>query len=78
MKITKEIGSLKEFSFWGPAVYKFNLLTDEEIARLDDFFNAEECGNINAEYLNDLFAYYFEYICDTLGLDEEEVLERAD
>lgn len=78
MTITYEISSLREFKFWGHAADNFNLLRDDEIDRLDDFFNSEDCGNTSAEYLNDLFAYYFEYVCDTLGLDEDEVLERAD
>lgn len=77
MTITYEIGSLREFKFWGRAADNFNLLRDEEIDMLDDFF-AEDCGNTNAEYLNDLFAYYFSDICDMLGLDEDEVLDRAD
>lgn len=76
MKITKEIGSLKEFSFWGPAVYRFNLLTDEEIAILDAIYEEIEWTPTETE-LNDKFAYYFSDICDLLNLDEEEVLNRG-
>lgn len=78
MTITYEIGSLREFKFWGHATDNFNLLRSDEIDRLDDFFNSEDCRDISAEWLNDIFAYYFESVCDMLGLDEDEVLERAD
>lgn len=76
MKITKEIGSLKEFSFWGPAVYRFNLLTDEEIAILDAIYEESEWVPTETE-LNDEFAYYFSDVCNLLDLDEDEVLNRG-
>ena len=77
MTITYEIDSLREFKFWGHAADNFNLLRSDEIDILDDIYNSAG-RSISAKVLNDFFAYYFEHICERLGLDEEEVLERAD
>lgn len=71
MVITYET-SLKDFDFWGPARENVSKLTDEELEMLDEYFD----GPINQTALNDLFAYYFEDVCDILGLTEEEVLAR--
>ena len=75
MKIVKEI-SLKDFEFWGPAKEKVALLTDEELERMEEYYSIWEPDLTETE-LNDDFAYYFESICDILGLDEEEVLARS-
>lgn len=71
MTITYET-SLKDFEFWGPARENAAKLTDEELETLEEYFDEPT----NQTELNDQFAYYFEEICDILGLTEEEVLAR--
>ena len=71
MTVTYET-TLKDFEFWGNACENVNKLTDEELETLEEYFYEP----INQTELNDLFAFYFESVCDILGLTEEEVLAR--
>ena len=74
MTITYET-TLKDFEFWGNARENVNKLTDEELTALEDYFDLMGALYSQTE-LNDLFAFYFEDVCDILGLTEEEVLAR--
>lgn len=71
MTVTYET-TLKDFEFWGNARENVNKLTDEELETLEEYFYEP----ISQTELNDLFAFYFESVCDILGLTEEEVLAR--
>ena len=65
--------SVKDFKFWGPAHEHAAKLTDEEWEILEETF---EGHTVDRTDLNDTFAYYFEEICELLGVSEEEVLAR--
>ena len=65
--------SIKDFEFWGPAHEHAAKLTDEEWKILEETF---ENRTVDRTELNDTFAYYFEEICEFLGVSEEEVLVR--
>lgn len=71
MTITYE-ATLKDFEFWGNARENVKKLTDDELDALEEYFDEPT----DRTELNDQFAYYFEEICDILGLTEEEVLAR--
>ena len=71
MTVTYET-SLKDFEFWGYARKNVNKLTNEELEILEEYFDEPT----DRTELNDQFAYYFEEVCDILGLTEEEVLAR--
>ena len=64
--------TLKDFEFWGNARENVKKLTDEELETLEEYFDEPT----DQTELNDLFAFYFEDVCDILGLTEEEVLAR--
>ena len=65
--------TLKDFEFYGDARENVKKLTDEELKTLEECFDEP----IDQTELNDLFAFYFENVCDNiLGLTEEEVLAR--
>lgn len=71
MTVTYET-TLKDFEFWGNARENVSKLTDEELETLEEYFDEPT----DRTDLNDQFAYYFEEVCDILGLTEEEVLAR--
>ena len=77
MKIYEE-KNLAYFDFWGPASDNASKLTYEDMQTIESILEMEdfEYKGIDATYLNDIFAYDFGYICELLGLTEEEVLNR--
>lgn len=76
MKITDEV-SLKDFYFWSGGAESANHLSDDELDRFEEMLDSEFYPNgIDATSLNDLFWFDFSFVCESLGLDENEVLER--
>jgi len=65
--------SLTTFSFWsGAAEHKF---TYTELENLECVF--EDSEELTETYINDLFWFDEEYLCESLGIDfEEDYLER--
>lgn len=70
MTITYET-TLENFEFWGMARENAAKLTKDELATLEELLEGKTW---NRTELNDLFAYYFDQVCEMLGLDEESVL----
>ncbi len=68
--------SLKDFEFWSGGKDRAVLLTDEEMAIVEQ--NIEELypNGIDETALNDLFWFDFEWICELIGTDEETVMAR--
>jgi len=68
--------SLKDFEFWSGGKDRAILLTDEELAIVEQ--NIEELypNGIDETALNDLFWFDFEWICELIGTDEETVFAR--
>lgn len=75
--IWKVYDSLHNFKFWGGAKDRADLLTDDELDRIEnelvDFFN----GIPTDSEINDLFWFDFDIICNMLGTTEDEVLTRT-
>lgn len=79
MTITvKSEETLNTFKFWGQAERNADKLTFRELEELTDILALSYDEAIDATELNDLMAYEFDYVCELLGLDEDEVDARVD
>lgn len=67
--------TLNTFDFWGQAARNAAKLTYAELEALTDIL-ATCYESITATELNDLMAFDFEYLCELLDLDVDEVEER--
>jgi hypothetical protein len=76
MVISEEI-ALEDFPFWGQAARNAALLTEEELHDMDMLMNSIYGDSVEKTHVNDLFAYYFDEICEALGLNVEEVYARS-
>ena len=74
MIVTTEI-ALKDFPFWGQAARNATLLTEEELDRLEYYF--DDGDPYDETSINDKFAYEFDHICELLFLDIDEVYARS-
>ena len=73
MRITKEL-NLTNFEFWSGAEnhsFTYNELKDLEF-HLEDLY-PEGCSETT---INDLFWFEKEFLCECLGIDFDEYLER--
>ena len=75
MKIYKE-KSLSNFEFWSGAKDFVKKLTDNELDQIEDNLTELYPDGMDETELNDLFWFEPETICDWLGLDYDEVMER--
>lgn len=79
MTITvKSEETLNTFKFWGQAQDNADKLTYSELEELTNILASSYNEAIDATELNDLMAYEFGYVCELLGLDEDEVDARVD
>lgn len=68
--------SLRDFHFWGGATANAIKLTPEELDNLES--QLEEFDELwTVTDINDLMWFQFEDICEWLGLDYDEVMERG-
>lgn len=75
MKIMSE-QSLRNFGFWCGAKDFAEKLTDNELDQVESYIEGLCPDGIDKVDLNDLFWFEQERICDWLGLDYDEVMER--
>lgn len=75
MKIYRE-ESLSGFEFWSGAKDFAEKLTDNEFDQIEDNLTELYPDGMDKTELNDLFWFEPETICDWLGLDYDEVMER--
>lgn len=75
MKIYRE-ESLSDFEFWSSAKDFAEKLTDNELNQVEDNLTELYPDGMDETELNDLFRFEPETICDWLGLDYDEVMER--
>ena len=79
MTITvKSEETLNTFKFWDQAKRNADKLTYSELEELTDILALSYDEAIGATELNDLMAYEFGYVCELLGLHEDEVNARVD
>jgi hypothetical protein len=74
MKMEK---SLNDFEFWGGAADNAAKLTPEELDQLEEMMeemSPDEPWSITD--VNDTLWFDFEMVCEWLGLDYDEVMER--
>ena len=75
MKLYKE-ESLRNFEFWSGAKDFAEKLTDNELDQIEAILTDTYPDGMDETELNDLFRFEPETICDWLGLDYDEVMER--
>lgn len=75
MKIYRE-ESLSGFEFWSGAKDFAEKLTDNELDQIEDNLTGLYPDGMDETEINDLFWFEPETICDWLGLDYDEVMER--
>lgn len=68
MKITTE-QSLRNFEFWSGAKSNAEMLTCEELDRVENELEAEYPDGMTDTEINDLFWFDFEYVCEMIGLE---------
>lgn len=69
--------NLADFKFWFGAKGKADLLTYDELEKLDGRIH-ELLGNEPTDTeINDLFWFDFDSVCGLIGLTEEEVFKRG-
>lgn len=76
MIVTTEI-ALKDFPFWGQAARNVAFLTEKELNDIDMWINIVYDTPIDETFVNDLFAYSFDEVCEGLGLNVEDVYARS-
>jgi hypothetical protein len=76
MQVIKEI-SLQSFDFWSGAKDNADKLTYSEFIFLEEILEDIFCEKTPTETeINDLFWFDFEFLCESIGLEEKEVLNR--
>lgn len=77
MKIYKET-SLRDFEFWSGAKYTAEVLTDDQLDRIESYFEetAPEDGYSDTD-INDIFWFERDWIAEMLGFDNWEALEQS-
>ncbi len=75
MKIYRE-ESLSGFEFWSGAKDFAEKLTDTEFDQIEDNLTELYPDGMDETQINDLFWFEPETVCDWLGLDYNEVMER--
>ena len=75
MKIYRE-ESLSGFEFWSGAKDFAEKLTDNEFDQIEDNLTELYPDGMDETELNDLFRFEPETVCEWLGLDYDEVMER--
>ena len=79
MYIKEEI-SLKNFEFWSGARENAKQLTDDEMDKLEKILEEDaSCGEFmyTDTQINDLFWFDFDFVCELLGITDEEIRERG-
>ena len=76
MIVIKEM-SLTEFNFWSGAKEFAEKLTYTELKELDSVMEDIFFEGIDEVKVNDIFWFDSELVCEWLGLDLEEVLNRG-
>ena len=67
---------LKDFKFWAGAVTLASKLSLEELENIQDFLRFVYPDGMTETMVNDLFWFDGDYICKSIGLDIEKVLDR--
>lgn len=75
MKIYRE-ESLSGFEFWSGAKDFAEKLTDNELDQVENCLEEIYPDGMDETQINDLFWFEPETVCEWLGLDYDEVMER--
>ena len=69
--------SLKCFQFWGVAKEFTKLLNGDELDIMDDVLG-DVCGDVSDVNINDIFAYDRDWVCECIGVAEDDILKREE
>ena len=69
--------NLTAFNFWSGAKDNASYLTYTELNELESVLDDIYPEGMDETQLNDLFWFEFEAVCEWIGLDENEVMERG-
>lgn len=78
MKVTKEI-SIEEFDRWSCGQHidiMFENLSDNELCRINDYFDSVYPDGIDETELNDIIRFEFDDLLEAVGIDADELLSR--
>tara|TARA_R100000781_G_scaffold105953_1_gene69846 strand:+ start:1433 stop:1711 length:279 start_codon:yes stop_codon:yes gene_type:complete len=67
---------LKDFKFWAGAKELASKLTRQELEYIQEFLRYVYPDGMTETMVNDLFWFESDWICESIGLDVEKVLER--
>lgn len=67
--------SLRCFQFWGDAKEFTKLLNGDELDIMDEVLG-DVGGDLSDVAINDIFAYDREWVCECIGVNEDEIWER--
>ena len=71
MKIYKE-QSLSYFDFWGNARENVKKLTCDDLDQIEYILEDIHPEGVDEIMLNDIFSFDFEWVCECLGISEED------
>lgn len=77
MKIQTE-QNLIDFNFWSGAADNASLLTYTELNEIESQLEEIYPDGMDQTQLNDLFWFDFETVCEWIGLDVDDVMERGE
>lgn len=66
---------LSSFEFWGDAKEFARLLNSDEYEIMDEVLG-DVGGDLSDVAINDIFAYDREWVCECIGVNEDEIWER--
>lgn len=69
--------SLRYFQFWGDAKPFVKRLTLDELDIMDDVIG-DVCDELSDVNINDIFAYDRDWVCECLGVAEDDIWERKE
>ena len=75
MKLTRE-ETLSNFKFWAGAADRVKYLTENELDTIEAELEELYPDGMDETYLNDMFWFDFDFICELIGTDEESVIMR--
>lgn len=68
---------LVDFEFWSGAKHNAFLLTYTELERVESMLEELYETPLTETDINDLFWFDFDFVCELLGITDEEIRERG-
>lgn len=69
--------NLADFEFWGSADENANMLTLSQLETIEEELEVLYPEGLTETEINDLFRFDFDFICQILGYEDEEALQKS-